>query len=47
MYIKFHLTIAQVMIKAMLFSLFPLNPSRMLLWKSVLSPETQAMKLPN
>lgn len=47
MYIKFHLTIAPVMIKARLFALFPLNPSRMLLWKSVLSPETLAMKFPN
>lgn len=47
MYIKFHLTIAQVRIKGRLFALFRLNPSRMLLWKSVLSPETQAMKLPN
>lgn len=37
---KFHLTIAQVMIKARLFALFPLNPSRMLLWKSVLPSET-------
>lgn len=44
---KLYWNIVNVMIKARLLVLFSSSLSRMLLWKSILSPEAQTTKLPN